>query len=113
MKMNETNLRKKLCQTFCKYYKPSKKEEISCEGYRLTERLILKGTRVPFDRCDRDLHRLTQETLVQAMCTFCPFYENDCDFVQHKESPPCGGFLLLGHLLETEVISIDNIKDVR
>jgi len=114
MKMSETNLRKKLCQTFCKYYKPSKEEEPGCMGFRVIERLILKGHRVPFDRAGGELDRLTQETLVQEMCTFCPFYENDCDFAQETDnSPACGGFILLGHLLEAKVIAIDNIKDVR
>lgn len=114
MKMSETNLRKKLCQTLCKYYKPAKKEELSCMGFRVIKRLILKGNSIPFDRFEGALDLLMQETLFQEMCTFCPFYENDCDFVQRKRlSAACGGFILLGRLLEAKVIAIDNIKDVR
>ena len=84
--MSETNLRKKLCQTFCKYYKPAKKEELSCMGFRVIERLILKGDRIPFDRFDGAPDLLTQETLFQEMCAFCPFYENDCDLCSEKKA---------------------------
>jgi hypothetical protein len=114
MKMQEANLRKKLCRTFCKYYKPSKKEELSCMGFRVIERLILRGDCVPFGEFAVVPGRLTQETLVQEMCAFCPFYDDDCDFVKGKEhSTACGGFILLARLLETRVIAVDNIRDVR
>ena len=111
--MNETNLRKRLCQTFCIYYKPAKKEELACMGFLVLERLIREGRKISFTAFKEKMHFLTQKMLRQDLCVPCPFYEDGCDFVQDKESPPCGGFLLLGHLLETEVISIDNIKDVR
>jgi len=54
------------------------------------------------------------------MCILCPFYEDDCDFAMEyrsneegfSESPPCGGFIFLGHLLEKNIIGIDDIRNI-
>ncbi len=108
-------MQKKLCKTFCHYYKPAKDRDLACMGLLVVERLIRRGTDISFHAIDRVLTAETQEMLVRNMCTVCPFYEGDCDFVQkdrEKGTPPCGGFLLLGHLLETHMITIDNIKEV-
>jgi hypothetical protein len=114
MKINKADLRNKLCLTFCKYYRPSKKEDLSCIGFRIIERLILKGRDIPFGAGAVALNRLTREALVREMCAFCPFYADDCDFVKKKEnSTACGGFILVGQLIEAKVIVIDNIRDVR
>lgn len=109
--MNKADIRNKLCRNFCKYYKPSKKEEFACIGFLAIERLIGRGKRIPFRAFKERMHLLTQEVLIKNLCVLCPFYEDDCDFVRQKGAPPCGGFLLLGHLLETKAISIDNIRD--
>jgi hypothetical protein len=121
--MSEINLRKKLCRNFCPYYKPSKKEELSCKGFQIIERLINKGLEIPFRKSDRPLDTATERTLIQHMCVVCPFYIKDCDFTMQysidkkKVSPqtcsPCGGFIFLGHLIESNIITIDNIDDVR
>jgi hypothetical protein len=77
------------------------------------EKLVQEGREVPFDTFKEQMDPVTREMLAGSLCVLCPFYEDGCDFVQQRESPPCGGFLLLCHLLESGVISIDNIKDVR
>ena len=106
------DLQDKLCRTFCKYYKPSKKEELACGGFLVIENLLREGRKVPFDTFIERMNPVTRDLLVQNLCVLCAFYEADCDFVQQLESPPCGGFLLLCRLLEAEVISIDNIRCV-
>jgi len=82
-------------------------------GFLVIEKLMQDGREIPFDVVKEKMHLMTEEMLTQKLCVLCSFYEEDCDFVQHKDSPPCGGFLLLGHLFDAKVISIDNIKDVR
>jgi hypothetical protein len=83
-------------------------------GFRVVERLILKDAGIPFDSSAVVPGHLTGEILVREICSYCPFYDDDCDFVKGKESSaPCGGFILLEHLLEAKVIAIDNIRDVR
>jgi len=112
--MSKTTLAQHLCLNFCPYYKPSKKEDLACTGYVVVERLIEKGRVIPFRRSDKALDAMTEETLVKDMCINCPFYESDCNFIQQKgKSLPCGGFTLLGHLLEANVITVDDIRAVR
>ena len=108
--MEEINLAERLCLNFCPYYKPVKTKELACMGFLILERLLKKGKEIPFDKSAKILNGITEETLVQNMCVFCPFYESDCDFIQKTEKAlPCGGFILLGHLLETKIIAIDDI----
>jgi hypothetical protein len=102
-----------LCQEFCSYYKPSNKDNIACKGYLIIEKLLKNGRKVPFDKTDGRPIDSIQGELIQAMCVTCPFYENDCDFVQQKKgAPPCGGFILLVNLLGGKIISIDDIRNI-
>jgi hypothetical protein len=106
-------VKKNLCPNFCAYYKPLKKEDLACLGLLIIERLMEKGKNISFDRVSSPLRTATGEKLIRDMCTKCPFYADDCDFVQQSEGvSPCGGFLLLGHLLERHIISIDDIQNI-
>ena len=108
--MKGINLEEKLCLNFCPYYKPGKMNELACMGFLVLERLIKKGKEIAFEKSDKKLYAATERTLIQHMCIRCSFYESDCDFIQKKEKAlPCGGFILLGHLLETKIIAIDDI----
>lgn len=106
-------IQKNLCQTFCPYFKPSKEEGLACRGFLVVEKLLKKGLEIPFDKKDKKPGTKTQKTLIRNLCVSCPFYESDCDFVLQKQgAPPCGGFILLGHLLEKSIIHIDDIKNI-
>jgi len=112
--MKDISLHKKLCANFCQYYKPSKNEDLACMGFLIVERMLKEGMDIPFDKSERILDPATEGTLIQNVCVLCPFYESDCDFVKQRgKSLPCGGFVLLGHLLEEKVITVDNVKDMR
>ena len=112
--MKDISLHKKLCENFCQYYKPSKNEDLACMGFLIVERMLKEGMDIPFDKSERIPGSATEETLIQNVCVFCPFYESDCDFVKQRgKSLPCGGFVLLGHLLEENIITVDNVKDMR
>lgn len=103
-------MEKRLCQNFCPYYKPSKGEGLACKGFSVVENLLQGGKKITFKKSEKVLDISTIEMLVQTMCITCPFYETDCDFIQQrKNAPPCGGFTLLGQLLESDSISIDDI----
>jgi hypothetical protein len=106
-------VKKNLCPNFCAYYKTSGKEDLACLGFMLLERLIQRGHNITFNPPIEQLRAATGEKLVQHMCTKCPFFRDDCDFVQQKKGAlPCGGFLLLGDLLEKSIISIDDIYNI-
>jgi hypothetical protein len=103
-------MERKLCEVFCSYYKPSKNSELSCRGMSVVVRLMEGGKYITFQKSDRACTNATEEVLVKHMCITCPFYEKDCDFIQYQEtSPPCGGFILLGQLLESGSISLEDI----
>jgi hypothetical protein len=103
-------LGKRVCKIFCPYYKPSKNNELACKGFSVVEKLLQEGKKITFLKSERVLDEATEEILVQNMCITCPFYDEDCDFIRHrKDFPPCGGFILLGQLLESDSITMDDI----
>lgn len=115
--MKDMELDKELCLKFCQFYKPTKNRELACKGFLVIERLIEDGKKIPFDdfdipaQADQMIDAVTEEMLIQNICITCPFYEGDCDFILHKgKYRPCGGFTLLGHLLEADVIVIEDIR---
>ena len=111
--MSEMNLRDRLCARYCPYYKPSKKEELACKGFLVVERFFSEGKEIPFIKSDKILDAGTENILKVHLCVSCPFYESECDYAQKIEGAyPCGGFSLLGILLETHVITVDNIDDI-
>ena len=103
-------MEKRLCASYCSYYKPSKDSELSCRGMSVVERLMEGGKHITFQKSDRACTNATEEVLVKHMCITCPFYDKDCDFIQYQgTSPPCGGFILLGQLFESGSISLEDI----
>jgi hypothetical protein len=107
------DIQRNLCQEFCSYYKPSSKDNIDCKGFLVIEKLLKRGRKIPFDKTDEKPSDAIQGELIREMCIACPFYENDCDFVEKKkDAPPCGGFMLLANLLEKNIISIDDIQNI-
>jgi hypothetical protein len=112
--MSDINLRERLCLQFCPYYKPSKNEELACKGFLVVEELINEGKEIPFIKSDKLLKAHTEKILRENICISCLFYESDCDYAQEEEGAcPCGGFSLLGKLLEARVLTVDNIEEIR
>jgi hypothetical protein len=116
-------LRGNLCKNFCAYFKPLQKEDLACEGFVVIERLLNKGKNIAFDKPDKVYDYRMQKMLTQTLCVVCPFYANDCDFILATRSPafngkeqeipsPCGGFIFLTHLLENNIIKIDDIRNI-
>ena len=99
-----------VCVRFCSYYKPGRNEELACQGYLVLERLALQGIPVNSNKAERPRDRAGEEHLVRALCMACPFYEQDCDFMENSALPPCGGFLLLASLLAAKDISMEDVK---
>ena len=119
------DIRKKLCLNFCTYYKSSKDKELACRGFLIVEKLIEEGWGISFEKSGEKVGQTTVEMLILNMCKNCSFYENDCDFAASPPHPPlrkggqrgdkikkilpCGGFILLGQLIEMDIIGIDDI----
>lgn len=107
----ESTLQKKLCLPFCRYYKPGKNEELKCRGYSVVDRLVRDGKIIFFERPDRRFDPARTEALVQALCRACPFEKEDCDFMQDRRLPPCGGYVVLARHVAAGVLSCDDINE--
>ena len=111
--MDKKKLRTGVCEGYCSFYRPGKDEELACMGFTVIERLADRGKKVLFGNNGALIDAAVEEALVLEMCRACPFYQEDCDFVlKKKHSPPCGGFVLIGHLLSAKIISIDDIRNI-
>jgi hypothetical protein len=107
------DLKEKLCLRFCPYYKPSKDKALVCRGFVEVERLAGKGGHISFENRSRTVCPETAKALVLKMCAACQFFREDCDFVQKgEEASPCGGFLLLGQLVDDGMLSIDDLGEM-
>jgi hypothetical protein len=110
------DLRQEICAAYCSYYKPGKEQEETCRGFAVLQRHPPLWKHLPrilqthhAEGWGSEIH----DALAGLICASCPFHENDCDFVQHVEGAvPCGGFIVLGLLLESGDSTIDNIREI-
>lgn len=111
----EMDLTIKVCEGFCPYYKPDKDEGLACRGFLVIQRLLERNKEILFSDPGKGLTEDIKDMLVRNMCTDCSFYEDDCDFADHKDGAlPCGGFILLGNLLTEGIIrSLDILSCLR
>ncbi len=101
---------KAVCINFCSYYRPDKAEDLACRGFTIIERLMREGRRFSLEKGDTAFGPAVSEVLSNRVCAACPFSEDGCDFAARiKGSRPCGGFLLLGRLLPSGVVKVDDL----
>lgn len=98
-----------LCRKFCSYYKPGKNEALSCRGAVVVERLMRMDRKINLERTGDAQDRAPTEAIVQRLCSACDFHEQDCDFMQDRTAPPCGGFLLLAQLVASGEIKLEEL----
>jgi hypothetical protein len=100
---------KAVCRNFCSYYKPDKAEDLACQGFTIVKRLMREGRPISLEKRGGTISHAVSEMLSANLCPPCPFHEDGCDFASgQKEALPCGGFVLLGHLLESGVLHVDD-----
>jgi hypothetical protein len=135
--MKDAALAEQVCLRFCTYFKNGKNEELTCMGFRVVQKLLSGGIDIPFHCIGNRANPSTEEILVSCLCVVCPFFENDCDFaasrtgtlnslpftatrkvdgdsscpVEKESPPPCGGFIVLGHLLNNSIITDKDIRN--
>ncbi|MHB8881244.1 MAG: cupin domain-containing protein [Thermodesulfovibrionales bacterium] len=109
--MEKRELQQELCENHCAYYRPGKDETLACLGYLILESLQDRGSSLSFKKREKPYSPLAADQLQKIICTACPFYDGDCDFVLRVEkAEPCGGFVLLSHLLGEGAVSVDDIR---
>ncbi|MCL5022228.1 MAG: hypothetical protein M1497_02465 [Nitrospirae bacterium] len=102
-------LREKVCERFCSYYKPSRAGESACLGFLVIQHLAGRdrvieipppGAGQPGAAADREL------------CGYCGYRAGDCDFAAGiAGAPPCGGFVLIGLLLQKGIVTSAEVLD--
>ncbi|HAK59450.1 MAG TPA: hypothetical protein DCO77_03565 [Nitrospiraceae bacterium] len=111
MKKKE-RIREVACSQFCPYYKPDRNEELACRGFVVVQQLIDGDTSIALEGPAQPAMHPGDMTgaLRDRLCSGCPFYDGDCDFILTGGSaPPCGGFTLLLHLLGAGSITINDV----
>lgn len=103
-----------LCLPYCRYYKQDRNEELLCRGAVIVDLLLRSGRGLDgFAPGSVPRTRAADDLMVNRLCSFCDFRENDCDFVQDRNAKPCGGFILLSELVRARVIAIEEIENAR
>ncbi len=100
-----------LCLPHCRYYNQGIKEELTCRGAVIVERLTraghnLEGASPGISRRPDD----KDSGLASRLCVRCDFRAEDCDFAEDGVSEPCGGFLLIAGLLRMQVITLEDVE---
>jgi hypothetical protein len=103
-------LEQTLCSKFCTYYKPGKNEDLACKGYEVVEQLLREGKIPVIANNNSESSPELADSIVKILCIACDFHEQDCDFMQNRAARPCGGFVLLAQLLESGVLSLEDIR---
>ncbi|MBI3600767.1 MAG: hypothetical protein HY097_09035 [Nitrospinae bacterium] len=105
---NKKRLIDLICKGYCKFYKESKDEELSCEGFKFFERFFpprLSNSDIKYSPSVFKYDSI----LMDILCKKCDFLIGGCDYrdEEHLSSaPPCGGFILLHRIMEEE----NNVK---
>jgi len=114
---NNPELTEEVCQRYCRFFKPGVKEELSCAGYNFFRDRV-GGARlrqwVRAIKPDRPWAGAEPAVAAMALCGDCEFRAEACDFQAQPRKPdavPCGGYILLCHLLAAKVPGLDEVLD--
>lgn len=90
-----------ICKGFCSFYKEGK-EEFTCGAYNflvrnLTEKELIKS----ISNIEKNPDLSFDDYIKSTICSRCEFLKEDCDFRAGKDSPACGGYVVIEKLLRT------------
>jgi len=108
MGKNQT-LIQKLCIPYCAYYKSGRNEGLLCRGAIIVNRWIQEGKFIAPEKPGVQPDYSTSEVIIKKMCIVCDFHEHDCDFMDDRQTPPCGGFVLLSKLVMSGQLVLGDI----
>ena len=115
--MSKNKFKEYICLPYCIFFKEEKTEEISCRGARIIEFLVdsklIDLTKVTALTKEPDLWKRHKEDLGNLVCSQCSFRAKECDFQSDEPSDdlePCGGFILLAHLKENNLIKEPDLE---
>jgi len=114
---NDPYLTEAVCRRYCRFFRAGVKEELSCAGYDFFRDRVsgerLREWVAAVDPARRGTPA-DQAAAALALCGACGFRAADCDF-QARPRPadavPCGGYILLCHLLAAQVPGLHEALD--
>jgi hypothetical protein len=100
-----------ICRPYCMFFKEGEKEEMACKGAQIAELLFYHKRvnlgKIPNFASDSQIWKKQQAKLEKYVCCKCSFQAEDCDFQSSAPADnmePCGGFILLACLMESNLI---------
>jgi hypothetical protein len=97
-------MEKHVCKKFCSFYKPDK-EAMKCGTYSFLERNLSTGeVRKAASLATADFDFSMDEDIRELVCSKCDFRAEGCDYAQGLDSPPCGGYTILEHMLKKTML---------
>ena len=90
-----------ICRKYCSFYKPGKNEPSKCGTVEFLRRnLTEREVRQAVSQAPPQYDLSSDETIKRLICRNCEFLVDGCDFRDGVESPPCGGYFVVEHLLK-------------
>ena len=119
--MAKNDFKDYVCRPYCMFFKEGQKEEMTCRGAEVVEKLVLLRQIDPdgLPRFEKDsrLWRNYKKIFGKYICATCSFRAEDCDFMSEApeagtdpEIEPCGGFILLALLIENDLIDMPGLE---
>ncbi len=109
----KTTFQEYICRPYCLYFTDGEKEEMACRGAQVMHELVCNNRldlqKMPPLRKEPSLWEHYRCELSSYICAQCSFRAEDCDFQSagpEAGSEPCGGFILLAHLLANNLLTI-------
>lgn len=95
-----------VCKNFCAFYKPGK-EVMKCGSFEFLQRNLTGGEvrKIAIQVLGKKSQRQGQDkapdnSIRKLVCSKCDFLKDGCDYRAGLDSPPCGGYAIMAHLLE-------------
>lgn len=115
--MSKDDCQAYICRPYCMFFKDGEKEDISCRGAQIVERLVdskrIDLMNMPPLKKETHLWSTYRTSLGGYICRSCPFFATDCDYQATEPSDdmePCGGFILLAHLYDHKMINTCDLE---
>lgn len=113
--MMKTTFQEYICRPYCRYFSDGEKEEMACRGAQVVHELVCSNRldlqKMPSLRKEPSLWQKNRCELSAQVCAQCSFRAEDCDFQSEgpeADGEPCGGLILLAHLLANNLITIES-----
>jgi hypothetical protein len=102
--MKEGKYTEVICSNFCRFYKEGK-EELQCGAYMFLKKCFSPDEIAVFvQNIDAGPLFMFDDFIRELICERCEFLTDGCDYREGLESPPCGGYAVIEHMVRRGII---------